>query len=208
MFPMANKLVRLAEITIPDNPDKDNVVNTAETAVAIDERFIDRPAFAMELCRQKVYEMAHITSDALITSLNVLISYDESDAKKVIDTEELVDKYEDALGSYLVRLSSKNISTKDSQSLSIILHSISDFERISDHALSIVNSSKEIHDKHLSFSEDAGNEIKVLCKAVGDIVRQTTESFCNEDTKGAKHVEPLEEVIDVLSKVIKEHHMI
>ena len=207
LFPFSNKLVRLAEITIPDKIGNEPVEAAAQSRVSIDERFIDRPAFAMELCRQKVHEMAQVTRKALAMSLEVLDKYDEDKAGEVIEIEEIVDKYEDALGSYLVKLSGKNISTRDSQSLSIILHSISDFERISDHALSIVNSAREIHEKGLAFSEKAKNEIDVLCRAVGDIVALTTKSFCEEDTKGATHVEPLEEVIDRLSKVVKEHHI-
>ena len=111
------------------------------------------------------------------------------------------------LGTYLVKLSGKNISKNDSQTLSIILHSISDFERISDHALNIIQSAKEIHEKGLSFSKNAKDEIKVLSQAVRDICNLTTESFCEESVEKAVHVEPLEEVIDSLTKRIKEHHI-
>ena len=151
--------------------------------------------------------MAEITKNALLLSLEVLMNYDETKANEVIKIEGIVDKYEDVLGSYLVKVSGKNISHKDGQSLSIILHSISDFERISDHALCVVNSAKEIHDKGLAFSDNAKDEINILCNAVGEIMELTTKSFCNEDTKEAIHVEPLEEVIDTLSKTVKEHHI-
>lgn len=121
--------------------------------------------------------------------------------------KKLVDKYEDALGAYLVKLSGKNISSRDSQSLSIILHSISDFERISDHARNIVSSAKEIHKKGLSFSKNAKDEMEVLSRAVTDICKLTVNSFCSENIESAKHVEPLEEVIDSLSKRMKKHHI-
>ena len=143
----------------------------------------------------------------MIYALETLQLYDEDKANEVIRIEGIVDQYEDILGSYLVKLSGKNISTKDSQSLSLILHSISDWERISDHALSIVKSAKEIHTKGLAFSKKAEDEIRVLSRAVSDICSLTMESFCSEDTEKAMHVEPLEEVIDSLSKRIKEHHI-
>lgn len=205
LYPFSNKLVRLAELTIPDGRVKKEPEST--DAVTIDERFLERPAFAMELCRSKAREMAEVTRSAILYSLDVLTNYDEQKAKEVVKLEAEVDRYEDVLGSYLVKLSSRNISTEDSQSLSIILHSISDFERISDHALDIVKSAEEINTKGLSFTKHAKQEIQVLCNAVSDICNLTIESFCNEDETSATHVEPLEQVIDTLSKKIKENHI-
>ncbi len=205
LFPFSNWLVRLAEVTIPDKMQA-NVENDNEK-VNIDERFLERPAFAMELCRQKVFEMAEVTRKSIILALEVLQKYDKNKANEVRKYEEKVDNYEDVLGSYLVKLSSKNISTRDSQSLSLILHSISDLERISDHALSIVDSAEEINTKGLTFSENAADEIQVLSRAVRDICCLTMDCFCNEDTSQALHVEPLETVIDTLTKKIKEGHI-
>ena len=204
LFPFSNLLLRLTEITIPDGENKEDV--QAEV-VSIDERFLGRPAFAMELCRGKVREMAELTRKSMGLALEVLLKYDEEKAQKVIRLESVADQYEDALGSYLVKLSSKNISTTDSQSMSIILHSISDFERISDHAMEIVKSSAEINTKGLSFTKHARQEIETLCRAVNDICDLTVESFCKDDVISAVHVEPLEEVIDTLSKKVKENHI-
>mgnify|MGYP001249749231 CR=1 FL=1 len=206
-YPFADKLVRLAELTIPDGKHKDEVKETEIPVVTIDERFLERPAFAMELCRQKVHDMAEVTKEGITIALEVLNEYDTEKVKRVINIESLVDNYEDVLGSYLVKLSSKNISTRDSQSLSIILHSISDLERISDHALDIVKSAEEIHTKGLSFSKNAKDEVDVLSRAVGDICALTTECFCKEDVELATHVEPLEETIDSLLKRIKKRHI-
>ena len=205
LFPFSSLLVKLAEITIPEKNQP--VEEEVASKITIDERFMEKPAFAMEICRQKVHEMAEITKEAIILALEMLQHYDANKAKEVIRIEGVVDQYEDILGSYLVKLSGKNISTKDSQSLSLILHSISDWERISDHALSIVKSAKEIHTKGLSFSKKAEDEIQVLSQAVSDVCSLTTESFCSENTEMAMHVEPLEEVIDNLSKQIKKHHV-
>lgn len=151
--------------------------------------------------------MAEITKEGITVALEVLNEYDTEKVKRVTNIESLVDNYEDVLGSYLVKLSSKNISTRDSQSLSIILHSISDLERISDHALDIVKSAEEIQTKGLSFSKNAKDEVDVLSRAVGDICALTTECFCKEDVELATHVEPLEETIDSLLKRIKKRHI-
>ncbi len=204
LFPFSNLLVKMAEITIPDGKVNEEPV---EAAVSIDERFLRRPAFAMELCRGKVREMAELTRKSMTLATDVLLEYDEEKANEVIRLESVADKYEDALGSYLVKLSSKNISATDSQSMSIILHSISDFERISDHAMDIAKSAKEINTKGLSFTKHAKQEIATLCRAVNDICELTVDSFCKGDDISATHVEPLEEVIDSLSKKIKENHI-
>lgn len=204
LFPFSNLLVKLAEITIPDNKKQEEDITDY---VSIDERFLGRPAFAMELCRGKVREMAELTRKAMVLALEVLAQYDEEKAREVIRIESVADKYEDVLGTYLVKLSSKNISTADSQSMSIILHSISDFERISDHAMDIVKSAEEIHVKKLSFTKHAKKEIETLCRAVNDICNLTVDGFCNDKVEIALHVEPLEEVIDTLAKTIKENHI-
>jgi len=205
LFPFANKLVRLAQITIKDKPQK--LVEESKSAVTIDERFLERPAFAMEICRAKVREMADITKNSILLALDVIANYDKEKAKEVARLESLVDEYEDALGTYLVKLSSKNLSKEDSKTLTLILHSISDFERISDHAHSIACSADEINEKGLSFSADARAEIETISRAVRDICGLTTEAFCTEQLGTATHVEPLEEVVDDLTKQIKANHI-
>lgn len=204
LFPFSDKLVRLAELTIPDGAVKEEV---AVDMVSLDERFLDRPAFAMELCRGKVREMAQTCQKAISLALDVLQNYDKDKVEEVVRLEALADKYEDVLGSYLVKLSSKNVTAADSQSMSIILHSISDFERISDHAMDIAKSAEEIDKKGLGFKKHARKEIETLCRAVNDICELTVDSFCEDDANKATHVEPLEEVIDTLSKKIKENHI-
>ena len=204
LAPFSNLLVKLAEITIPDGNKKEPVITDA---VSIDERFLELPAFAMELCRGKAREMAELSKNSISLALEVLQKYDASKAEEVVRFEALADKYEDVLGTYLVKLSGENLSTADSQSMSVILHSISDFERISDHAMDIVKSAEEIHKKELSFTKKAKKEIEALCRAVNDICGLTVESFCEDNVERALHVEPLEEVIDTLTKKIKENHI-
>ena len=204
LFPLSDGLVKLAEITISGNNEKED---HEEKTVYIDERFLESPAFAMELCRTKAREMAELVQKSIELATEALLDYTSDGAKEVDRIESLIDEYEDVLGAYLVKLSSKNISAGDSRSMSIILHSISDFERISDHALDIAKSAKEIHKKELSFSKSAEREIVAINSAVRDICALTVYSFCNDDNEKATHVEPLEEVIDTLTKRIKENHI-
>ncbi len=204
LFPFSGGLVKLAEITISGNNEKED---SEGINIFIDERFLENPAFAMELCRAKAREMAELAQKSIRLSTEVLLDYNSDCVKEVIRLESIVDKYEDVLGAYLVKLSSKNISVADSQSMSVILHSISDFERISDHALDIAKAAKEIHKKELLFSKPAMREIRAINKAVRDICALTVDSFCNNDNGKASQVEPLEEVIDTLTKQIKENHI-
>ncbi|MBE5891052.1 MAG: Na/Pi cotransporter family protein [Lachnospiraceae bacterium] len=204
LFPMSNLLVRLAEKTIRD---KNTVEEKKDSIVYIDERFLERPVFAMEICRNKAREMAKETQKAIDLALDVIIDYDSKKADEVIRIESVVDKYEDVLGTYLLKLSGKNLSSEDSRSMSVILHSIGDLERISDHAMDFVKTAEKLHEKGDEFSKRTKEEMKTLCRAVHDICILTIESFCTDDHEGATHVEPLEEVIDVLSKKIKKHHI-
>ncbi len=204
LFPFANGLVKLAELTIPEGKGngKDETDN-----IYIDDRFLERPAFAMELCRTKAREMAVKTRDAINLALEDLVNYDHEKSLEVKRLEAVVDKYEDVIGSYLVKLSGKNLSADDSRSLSIILHSISDLERISDHALDVSKAAEKINTKGLAFTKNAKIEVETLCRAVSDICNMTIDGFCNEDMQKEMHVEPLEEVIDTLSKKIKKNHI-
>ena len=206
LYPLSDLLVKLAELTIPENKEADKPETIEEFAV-IDERFLESPAFAMELCRTKAREMAELVNKSIQLSIECLLEYDGDKAKEVIRLEEVIDKYEDVIGSYLVKLSSKNLSKSDSQSMSLILHSISDFERISDHALEVVESSRKIKKNKLDFTKNTRSEIETLCRAVNDICNTTIQCFIHEDDKAAMHIEPLEEVIDHLTKTIKQNHI-
>lgn len=209
LYPFADKMVKLATLAIPDK-DKENskVLKESRTdEIAIDERFLERPAFAMEICRNRTTMMATETATAIQTALSLLQGYDKKKCKKVYELEEMTDRYEDVLGSYLVKLSSKNLSKPDSQSLSLMLHSISDLERITDHATNLVESVEEMHKKELTFSKNARTEIAMLSSAVGEIVDGTIQAFNENDADAARNTEPLEQVIDGLTKEIKKNHI-
>ena len=152
-------------------------------------------------------KMAELTETGLVTSVDLMASYNEADAENVDILEKKVDHFEDALGTYLVKLSSEKLSPKDSQTLSMILHCIGDFERISDHTVNIMKAAREMHDKNLQFSSDGAAELAVYGKAVKDIVSLTFSVFNNEDVKKANEVEPLEQVIDSLNSSLKNHHI-
>lgn len=208
LYPFADKLVNLACITIPDKSGETaELVEENKKAVVIDERFLERPAFAVEICRQKAYEMARKTKCAIDLATEIIDDYDAAKATEIIQLEKEIDDYEDVLGSYLVTLSGRDLTAKDSLVVTQLLHSISDFERISDHAVNIVESTQQIADNDYKFTENAKYEMNVLCRAVKDIVEKTTDIFVESDTEEAVHVEPLEEVIDRLTKKIKAHHV-
>ncbi len=201
-FPFAKVLVKLAELTIPDKEDE-----TKEEFVILDERFLEQPAFAMELCRKEAVKMAELAKEAIYIALDNVGKYKEEDYKRVLDIEIQVDKYEDALGSYLVKLNNKDLSPRDSRSVSVILHCINDFERISDHAVNIMESAKEMHDKKLSFSVNAMKEFDVFVAAVHKIVHMAVHAYADNDLENAKMVEPLEQVINGLNAEMKQRHI-
>lgn len=149
----------------------------------LDTRFLDSPAFALQQCKVAAAKMAELTETGLVTSVDLMASYNEADAENVDILETKVDHFEDALGTYLVKLSSEKLSPKDSQTLSMILHCIGDFERISDHTVNIMKAAREMHDKNLQFSSDGAAELAVYGKAVKDIVSLTFSVFNNEDVK-------------------------
>lgn len=208
MYPFANLLVKLSIVSVRDKkkPEEPKEQLPAELT-SLDERFLNNPGFAMELSKNAAYAMANKTKECIFLALKLCNDYTKERENEVIALEQMIDKYEDILGTYLVKLSSKNLSVADSRSMSVLLHCISDFERISDHAVNICESVKEMQDGKLEFSAPAFEELKVLLRAVYDIVEMTTKVFVNNDIAGAKFVEPLEEVIDSLNVTLRQNHI-
>ena len=205
LYPFANGLVKLASFVIPQT-DEDEIKDE-EPVVVLDERFLERPAFAMEICRNAAIQMANETLEAITLALDVIGNFDKKKAGRVYELEERVDQYEDVLGRYLVKLSSRNLSKNDSLSMSVLLHGINEFERISDHAINLVQSAQEMKYKAVEFSKNARYEVDTITRGVYDIVTHTVRVFRDEDIEDAVHIEPLEEVIDGLTKEIKQHHV-
>ena len=205
LLPFNKLLVKLACLTVRDHEEKQEKNRGALDL--LDARFLDQPGLAVAQSRQAAVEMAHLSSEALEMSMGLLSHYDEETAKEVRHLEEKVDKYEDALSTYLVRLGNHSMSSSDSYTVSILLHALSDWERISDHAVNIQIAAKSMKEKGMEFSDKAKEELQIFADAVKDIVSISTKVFESGDLDLAKRVEPLEEVIDQLNAELKERHI-
>ena len=205
LLPCRKLLEKLACLTVRDK-EVDNVAEKSEIQL-LDYRFLDKPSFAVEQCRNVAHKMAEISKDSIFKAMSLLKNYDEGVAEEVIHMESVVDKYEDQLGSYLVKLSGKATSEEDSRTVSLLLHCIGDYERISDHAINIQESAKELYEKGMGFSKKAQEELEVFTRAIEDIMNMTLIVFEEEDVDMAKSVEPLEEMIDYLSDELKNRHI-
>lgn len=207
LLPFGKGLEKLACLTIRDDVQPAEVEEERKKLQLLDSRFLEKPAFAMEQSVHVANKMAEESKRTLFTAMDLLWNYTEDGAKKVGELENLVDQYEDELGTYLVKLSRQNLSVHDSHTLSIVLHCIGDFERISDHAINIMEAAQEMHDKKLIFSPKAEEELKVFSRAVQDIVEKAYAVFRDQDEKLAQKVEPLEAVVDELNQEVKKRHI-
>ena len=207
LLPFTKVLEKLAYITIREDEVERKLMAQADDFQTSDVRFLDSPSFAVAQCKTLTVKMAELSKLALFKSIELLNEYDEEKAAEIEKLESRVDHYEDEIGSYLIKLSSKNILEKDSHTLSMLLHLIGDFERISDHAVNIMEAAKEMHKKNLTFSDMAKEELKVFSRAVKDILNITLQVFEDEDQELAVAVEPLEEVIDYLNEKLKKRHI-
>ena len=206
LYPFSGALVKLAELSIPDGEEK-SASSRPAALQALDERFLDRPGFAMNLCKEAVDHMADLARNSFQLAMGLLERYSDTDLNRVIAMEQEADSYEDVLGTYLVKLSGRDLSKADSRTLSILLHCINDFERISDHAINVAESARELGQKGLTLSPDSRKELAVYGQAVADILDLTVSVFAADDTERAKGVEPLEEVIDDLSNEMRSRHI-
>ena len=205
LLPFSKGLEKLASLTVRDK--KESNKPKASEMKLLDVRFLERPAFAVELSKTTTINMAKVVRMSIMEAIELLDKYDEKKASKVAELEKLVDVYEDELGDYLVKLSAKSLSEHDSRLLSKMLHSIGDLERISDHALNIKEAASEMHGKKIKFSDEAKAELNVLTDAISRIVDLAIFSYINDDKKEALLVEPLEEVIDVVNDKLKNRHI-
>ena len=205
--PFSKQLGQLSCLIYRDKTEQE-IETKEEYAVAeLDVRFLEKPALAMEHCRNVAVRMANLSKDTLLNSISLVSEFDKSLYDKVVANEELVDMYEDKLGTYLLKLSSKELSEQDSIKLSLFLHLIGDYERISDHALNIAQSAKEMNKKELFFSKKASAEIGVFADLLIEIIDTAVKAFEYNDVDLAANVEPMEEVADKLNKEIKKRHV-
>lgn len=198
LFPFSKQLEKLATLTIREKSTQEEM---------LDERLLNTPSFAIAECRNLTIRMAQEARDSMLAAIGLLDRYDAKNAEAISRYEDDIDLFEDKLGTYLVKLSSKNLSKADSNEASELLHAIGDFERIGDHAVNVLRVAEEIHDKNLRFSDEAQSELKVVTQAIIDILNLTVEAFEKDDSFLAGKVEPLEQVIDGLNQEVKDRHI-
>lgn len=199
--PFYKQLAKLATLVLPDR--KEDV----ETVNLLDERLLETPGVAVARATEVTAMMAEDSVNGLIKSFGLFENYDAKLADEIRDLEGKVDTYEDALGSYLVKITSTDMNEKDSRQITKLLHMISDLERISDHSVNVVEAVEELREKKLAFSETAMNEVHILQAAITDILTKTKEACATNDVELAAKVEPLEQAIDDLIDRIKLHHV-
>lgn len=205
LLPFSGLLERLATLTIRDNEHVERI----DDFQLLDERFLSTPAFAVEQCRVVAGRMAELTRESIFSAIGLIDGDSVTDEKmeRIEALETKIDHYEDKLGTYMVKLSRAKLSREDGHTISVLLHSISDLERISDHAVNLLDSAREMRDKKLSFSKPAAAELHVFAEAVRDIVNRSIDSFLKGDVELAKTVEPLEACIDDINVNIKSRHI-
>ncbi|MBS5335457.1 MAG: Na/Pi cotransporter family protein [Firmicutes bacterium] len=201
LLPMSGVLEKVANRVVRDDKKKDEEVE-------LDERLLATPPLALESCHVVASEMAELSVSALKDSMNALEKYTPELNKLVKEKEDKSDHYEDILGTYLVKLSSSQISEADSTEAAKLLKMIGDFERISDHAVNVIESAEELHSKELEFTESAMRELSILTGAVNEIMDLALKAFLDNDLKAAETVEPLEEVIDGLKEQMRTRHIL
>lgn len=207
LLPFGDLLVKMACATVRDTKEEKAISAEDQEFMILESRFLSNPGIAIEQSKTAAKKMAEQSKNALQLSFGLLDNFQEENAFRVEKIEAKVDRYEDELGTYLIKLNQKDLSLEDSHSLSIMLHCIGDFERISDHALSIMKSAKEMSEKNAVFSPQAVKELHVMEKAVSDIVDKAYAVFATQNMQLAEEIEPLEEVIDELSHELKRRHV-
>lgn len=200
MLPLHGVLEKLATLSVPEDKEP-------ESTALLDERLIATPAVAIQRAQEIAADMAQTASQALDGAIGLLEKFDSKGLESVKALENKTDEYEDALGTYLVQLTGTKLSVHDNRQLNILLYTISDVERIADHAVSIGKAGEEIYKKDIAFSDAAKEELKVLSKAVQAVVKSTVAAYCGGDLENARRVEPQEQVVDSLVKEIKSRHV-
>lgn len=209
LLPLRKVLEKLAYATIKLDDDEKRIMDSRSVNefALLDDRFLEAPSLAVEHCKQVINKMADISRESLFISMSLIGGYDEEQALRVGELETRADKYEDALGTYIMKISTKNLKKEDSEMLNVMLHCIGDFERISDHACNLCDSARELQQKNMQFSPKAETELDILSSAVREAVDISFDAFKSNNKNEADKVEPLEELIDTLSVELKARHI-
>lgn len=208
LLPLSGFLEFLAVKTIKDDDEEEDELSKHDKVLQLlDPVFLERPGFAIMQCQKVASAMAELSMKSVGRAVGLLTSYDEEIAERIRKEEDTVDKYEDQLGTYLLRLSTKDLSKEDGHRLSLMLHSLGDIERISDLAVNILLAVEQMHKKELIFSKKAMDELAVYSKALKDILTMTVNAFEQNDRYKAALVQPLEELMDDMNKELKKRHV-
>ena len=204
LAPFPKLIKRLSSLFVHEGEDEKQLNSVMDQ---LDERFLKHPPLAVEQSRLTINSMAQTARDNLLLSLKLLDEYSEDGLRKVEQTEDVIDLYEDKLGTYLVRLGTNELNRRQNEAVSKYLHTLTDFERIGDHAMNIAQTARERHEKKIVFSGEAWHELEVLTAAVRRVLDMAVTCFIEEDVDAAYRVEPLEERIDVLVDTMKLNHV-
>lgn len=204
LTPFIGHLERFVCFLIPDKHGADPAQLEMDR---LEERFLQHPALAIEQSREVTAAMANTARSNLMDALQLIGSYSDKGFQHIEEQEDTIDRFEDKLGTYLMKITVKSLNTRQSEEVSKYLHTISDFERIGDHALNIAECAKEIHEKNIVFSEQAQHELAVLQQAIREILHLSVDTFIASNVEDARRVEPLEEIIDTLCDEMKSHHI-
>lgn len=209
LLPLRKVLEKLAYATIKLDDDEKRIMDnrSGNEFALLDDRFLEAPSLAVEHCKQVINKMADISRESLFISMSLIGGYDEEQALRVGELETRADKYEDALGTYIMKISTKNLKKEDSEMLNVMLHCIGDFERISDYACNLCDSARELQQKNMQFSPKAETELDILSSAVREEVDISFDAFKSNNKNEADKVEPLEELIDTLAVELKARHI-
>ena len=208
LLPLSGFLEFLAVKTIKDDDEEEDELSKHDKVLQLlDPVFLERPGFAIMQCQKVASAMAELSMKSVGRAVGLLTAYDDEIAERIRKEEDTVDKYEDQLGTYLLRLSTKDLSKEDGHRLSLMLHSLGDIERISDLAVNILLAVEQMHKKELIFSKKAMDELAVYSKALKDILTMTVNAFEQNDRYKAALVQPLEELMDDMNKELKKRHV-
>ena len=207
MLPFSNLLVNMALKTIPIDEKEKKEQEEQEGIRTLDPRFLSNPPFALEQARIAAIAMANMCKDALYEAIGLIDNFEEEKAQDVDYLERKVDTYEDQLGTYLMQINAHHLGVKDSHTLSVLLHCITDYERISDHALNIMQKARGMSEQKREFTPKAKSEMEIFSNAVKEIVDLSVRAFEAQDVELAKMIEPLEETIDGINMEVKRRHI-
>ncbi len=207
LLPFAKWLEKIANFVLPDKGETTETEEKHKHHTLLDKRLLTTPSVAVAECENASQRMSLLAMETVLMSISLITDYDDKVMKKVYKNEEKLDSYEDRIGSTLVQLSTQALSERDSQVSSRVLRAIGDFERLGDHAINIAQSAEEIHSNDLAFSENAQEEMKVLTGAITEILQNTHDVYKSQNEREAANIEPLEQVIDYLTRDIKANHV-